>query len=459
MKQLITIILLISCVFTALSQESEIFLKLKQLDEKYSRNAQYCVSDSIVTYQFETKLDSSRLHRTYMEYNSRGSIMVYESQNWKSYGYNTYFKAKYLRDDNDNFIGYILSRKENSAELSPYQKYIFKEDESQNIIQTEEHQWNKNLNDWHKTYQSDYVYKNNHISTKTERIWNAEYGYWEIIKTCYTYINEQIDLSLSYKQSPQGSDWKYNLKTFYTYDIHSNLILRTTQNFPENNWENQNQYKYSYDQNNYLNWEEFSNWNTDTQEWEKIFQNEFKNDDSGNQLEVVYLNWNNSSQKWFNSTMWSYQYYENGLIKKTNVFEWNTHIEDWQLYCQSHMILNSNDEYFCEISSIWDKYNQTLKLDRKSYYHYHELSTLNEFEYKKQLLLYPNPGNGKFKTDITLKPSDRILVYSLDGRLIKSILPTEYSQQINLSSLKNGMYILSIQTKQGHYSEKIQIIK
>ena len=71
---------------------------------------------------------------------------------------------------------------------------------------------------------------------------------------------------------------------------------------------------------------------------------------------------------------------------------------------------------------------------------------------EKELIVYPNPANNTIYINHTFKGS-YINIYSIDGMLVKSIIPAEMSQekcQLDISELTSGIYILSYNTTQGN---------
>jgi hypothetical protein len=79
----------------------------------------------------------------------------------------------------------------------------------------------------------------------------------------------------------------------------------------------------------------------------------------------------------------------------------------------------------------------------------------------KSLEIYPNPSNGLFKLDL---PVDKIEnstleVYSLSGSKVYSMVITESTNQIDLTNLNSGTYLLKLSKDGIIYSEKVQIRK
>lgn len=74
-----------------------------------------------------------------------------------------------------------------------------------------------------------------------------------------------------------------------------------------------------------------------------------------------------------------------------------------------------------------------------------ELSTFNpSFE---QIVVYPNPTNGELYTNMPLENIQNISIYNLFGQKV--------GQNLNLSHLDNGFYIVTIETEWGNVNTKI----
>ena len=65
--------------------------------------------------------------------------------------------------------------------------------------------------------------------------------------------------------------------------------------------------------------------------------------------------------------------------------------------------------------------------------------------------LYPNPTNGLAQIEIPNQTIEHIIVYDLQGTLIKQTTQS----QVNLSNYSNGTYFISAKTEKGFYSYKI----
>lgn len=75
---------------------------------------------------------------------------------------------------------------------------------------------------------------------------------------------------------------------------------------------------------------------------------------------------------------------------------------------------------------------------------------------KTSVKIFPNPFTDNFNIKLNNQQIIKDLkIMDLNGRLIKNIQPTESNGVYNLSSLKSGVYLLSIETDKGSFQKKL----
>ncbi|VXB88205.1 conserved exported hypothetical protein [Flavobacterium sp. 9AF] len=112
-----------------------------------------------------------------------------------------------------------------------------------------------------------------------------------------------------------------------------------------------------------------------------------------------------------------------------------------------HIVLSSS-QVTCDNYAITD--NQTTSA---SY-----LSTTNFENSKIQFLFFPNPSNGKLEYKIGNLMINQITVFDNVGSLVKTINNIS-KNNIDLSELNDGVYILKIQTDSGILNDRVIIRK
>ena len=87
------------------------------------------------------------------------------------------------------------------------------------------------------------------------------------------------------------------------------------------------------------------------------------------------------------------------------------------------------------------------------------ISSLNDNEKMK---IYPNPNNGKFTIDIENSSAiQTIKVYSIIGSLIQEITVNKNSKTVNIDMTgeDEGIYIVKLESTEGYFTQKINIVK
>ncbi|NCA80916.1 MAG: T9SS type A sorting domain-containing protein, partial [Sphingobacteriia bacterium] len=88
-----------------------------------------------------------------------------------------------------------------------------------------------------------------------------------------------------------------------------------------------------------------------------------------------------------------------------------------------------------------------------------DASDFTQIEKSNQISIYPNPANEKFNINNCLDNSE-LHIFDLTGRLICSQKIYGEDDEVETSSLTDGIYIVSVQNENEQvYSTKLQIIK
>lgn len=84
---------------------------------------------------------------------------------------------------------------------------------------------------------------------------------------------------------------------------------------------------------------------------------------------------------------------------------------------------------------------------------------INSFSDNKDIVFSPNPGNGIFtiNTNSFKYPVSRLLVYNINGQMVKEIIPNDKNISLDLSKNIPGIYFYQIKTKGNTYSGKLVV--
>jgi len=72
---------------------------------------------------------------------------------------------------------------------------------------------------------------------------------------------------------------------------------------------------------------------------------------------------------------------------------------------------------------------------------------------KKPIVIYPNPGNKSIRLSNDSKEISKIEIFNVTGTVVRAA--TEYSTEIPINDLSNGMYFLKIYYNDG----KLEVLK
>lgn len=85
----------------------------------------------------------------------------------------------------------------------------------------------------------------------------------------------------------------------------------------------------------------------------------------------------------------------------------------------------------------------------------HHLGTLDESPTESNLQLYPNPTRDLIHVQMDEEVIEAVQLYSIDGKLLRQRNVADNAVSLDIKDLKVGLYILSIQTDEGNYTEQI----
>ena len=75
------------------------------------------------------------------------------------------------------------------------------------------------------------------------------------------------------------------------------------------------------------------------------------------------------------------------------------------------------------------------------------------------IIVYPNPTDGKVTVNADGEMISEIRAYSLDGRMVKRVRVADTEAELNFDALAKGTYLLQIQLQQGDMVRKKLIVR
>ena len=75
------------------------------------------------------------------------------------------------------------------------------------------------------------------------------------------------------------------------------------------------------------------------------------------------------------------------------------------------------------------------------------------------IIVYPNPTDGKVSVNANGEMISEIRVYGLDGRMVKRIRVADTEAELNFDTLAKGTYVLQIQLQQGDIVRRKLVVR
>lgn len=235
--------------------------------------------------------------------------------------------------------------------------------------------------------------------------------------------NGNDTLKIIYHWKDSKNQWINSSKNTWTYSQYGKITNSTTFNWntSQNQWINSYKIDYSFDthENEILRIE--SEWNTTTNLWNTKDKIEFDRFYNAKELQdslIVHAR-NGASKE-------EYAYDRDGNNTINIHYNWNSITKDWV---------------------VWNTYNY--------YYSLHALTNSVDIIDNQQVRLYPNPAHEWVTLEIINRSVTHCELYNSNGQMLK-ILPVERGiNTYNISHLKEGIYLIKMQSKEGTTIKKI----
>jgi len=124
-------------------------------------------------------------------------------------------------------------------------------------------------------------------------------------------------------------------------------------------------------------------------------------------------------------------------------------IDHWTF--RAFVYWSSTDEYYSDSIINLAKMEVAFKFT--------EGNRILQYNHLDEFVLYPNPANEYLTIENENIPIEEACFYNLMGQKVKQIPINSSKAIINTQDLKQGMYIVKIQTEQGVLTRKVQIIR
>ena len=201
------------------------------------------------------------------------------------------------------------------------------------------------------------------------------------------------------------------------------------------------------------------------EEWYGDRKRETTYDENGNKTSDALIYWNETANKWIPD--YKDEYYFNNENERTKhvYYNWNESSEQWDVEFVSfdtkyNYLLDDNNNLILLESQQWDETLLIWRAFEKYYFYYstHQLNPtgiLTETNEKRDVRVYPNPFRDKLTIEIHSKEM-KLDIFDISGKKIMARRLYDIRNEINLSDLKSGVYIIQLyDRKQAVYNEKV----
>ncbi len=374
------------------------------------------------SYNSETEIWTNRDTITAIYYNTNllhKYLEIRWDNNTQQWANDTINYREY--DGNNNLIINI-----HSDELYFWDRLLYTYDENENLIQ--------------KIYQ------------------NRSNGTWinKWIDLC-TYENNNQTQKIIQEWDNNTEEWINRWQHLYTYDDNNSLTQEIEQTWDSNTeeWLNHYQYLYTYDENGNKTQTIKLYWHSDTEEWLNSWLYLYTYDNNNNQTQDLRQTWDSNTEEWNNAWQDLYSYDENGNLIQRLYQNWNDDTEEWISYWQFIYVFDTNNNQIQYIYKKRDSDTGELENDKREDYFWSELevATITNIN-SDEIIIYPNPASDKiqFLSSVSLDNAT-IEIYSISGKIVNNISANN-NNEINISNLSKGIYIIKINSETVNFVEK-----
>jgi hypothetical protein len=497
---LLSLLLVISiCSFGQFFNKNHRFMRPKTEPNYFNSENQniYLLNSNINYYNsnvFEEKLDSVRL-----------------------VGYNGFISEKneYKYDSNGNCIEdvWFIS----TDILQKYRKYNWTYNESNNLTEYCEYDWNETSNSWEERICREFTYSNNLLVQSSSQNRKVEYSYnsmnkvvekkyfnpannaiesneWVLIQVDSFFYNSN-NLKIKFKSYMSDTEKIPMNKIEYQYNEAGMLSKWNSYYWVKelNNWNNQQERNFSYDQNKNLTIVSIFSWNSEIKDFRGVYKIELTYDNSKNLLSCKKFDFEEKDNSWLQTDLFLYEYSSVGNLLN---FEWYERTSSNELELNENISWEYDETVQTETIALPDIFEKPLvsidndvtylgfslnyntdvdnKLIRGSYkglyngeltewgewqFHYSPFNTTDIDNFKKlSASIFPNPASDVINIFF---PSNyqylNLEIFDNDGRkLFEKIVFN--NNPISIEKFNEGIYLYRLSDKESNSVQSGKLI-
>ena len=377
-------------------------------------------------------------------YDVNGNNTMHTQHDWDP-DMNEWFKAfetEYDYDGNGNLTHLVDMYRDFDGKWVGYENIEYVYDVKEKLTQRKDYLWVDSTGTWVDGTLTEYTYDTDgslEQSITSQWIENQ----WVIQgKSDFTY-DEQGVLIQSIGSLYENDEWKIWWKDDYTYDNGGNLTQKLLSQYFIGEWIGAYKNEYTYDTDGNMTLESETWYDLFEEVWTTIITVEYVFDNNGNMIEMINTDydWEEKYKSEFN--------FNNDYSRENLLVPYIFTIEFPELF--NHMVTDSE-------GFIWNEGTQQWISMGTSTLHYsdHIVSGI-QGNSTTDIKIYPNPASEFIYFELTNNTTNSTVeIFDVQGRMV---LSQEISgkQQISVSHLDRGLYIYKLLQKGKIQSGKIMI--
>lgn len=284
---------------------------------------------------------------------------------------------------------------------------------------------------------------NSTINYSITQFWNNDGNKWEnVIKTIYTYDGSKNILTEK-MQMFLDPDWMDVSTTTNSYNASGLIIKKVSQTSIFGMTINNGQTTYTYNSDGTENQTTFQQWDDSSGGW--VNSSRSTNTYNASKAVISLLNEDYTTGAWVNSTKSTITYNANGSVKESLDQDWNVSGSNWVDSSKAIFTYNTNGTINQMLMMDWLADQSKWENASRISYTYNSITFVQpELAETDQLRVFPNPFTDFISIEYNASKLSSIQLFTANGQLIWNFEKGKPLSQINLSSLKNGVYLLKV---------------
>jgi hypothetical protein len=377
-------------------------------------------------------------------YDDNGNNTLHTQFDWDA-DMNEWFKAfetEYDYDGNGNLTHLMDMYRDFDGKWVGYENIEYVYDVNEKLTQRKDYLWVDSTGTWVDGTLTEYTYDTDgSLEQSITSQWIEDQ--WVVqSKSDFTYDNNGILLQ-SIGSLWENDEWKIGWKDDYTYDNNGDLTQLSVSQYFISEWIEALKYEYTYDTDGNMTLESETWYDIFEQTWTLLLTIEYVFDNNGNMIEMINTDydWEEKYKSEFN--------FNNDYSRENLLVPYIFTIEFPELF--NHMVTGSE-------GFIWNEATQQWISMGTSTLHYsdHIVSGIPG-NTTTDIKIYPNPASDFIYFELSDNSDDATVeIFDMQGRKVV-IQEISGKQQISVSHLDKGLYIYKLVQNGIAQSGKIMI--